>query len=181
MYLACGAVSRRTAHARCTKWGSTGGGIGGMPHSAGSPVPLPVLPLLDALARAELRLGPVAVLAPVVVPCEEEGVGDLAPELAGDVDELDEPDDRGFGKDHPRPSYLRPRVRLDDLRLSVDHQPEGPLDGHHGQGFEGRVERQAAHRKAPTGVDWILSGRAYGIKRQRPAKPLDAPPGPPAR
>jgi hypothetical protein len=51
----------------------------------------------EALAGAELRLGPVTVLAPVVVPREEEGVGDLAAEFAGTWTNLTRRMMAGFG------------------------------------------------------------------------------------
>ena len=99
----------------------------------------------EALTRAQLRLSPVTILAPVVVPREEEGVGDLATEFSGDVDEFDETDDGGLRYRNPRTSYGLSCVRFHDLGLAVNNEPERPLHGHHGQGFEGRVERKTAH------------------------------------
>ena len=52
----------------------------------------------QALAVAQLELAPVAVLAAVAVAGEEECVGDLATEAAGNVNELDQPDDGWLGK-----------------------------------------------------------------------------------
>ena len=51
----------------------------------------------QALAVAQIRLAPVTILAAVAIASEEECVGDLTAEAAGNVDELDEPEDRGFG------------------------------------------------------------------------------------
>src|SRR5437879_13595470 len=48
----------------------------------------------EALPRPEVALGAAAKLAAVVVTGEEEGVGDLTAEAAGDVHELHETDDR---------------------------------------------------------------------------------------
>ena len=52
----------------------------------------------EALAMAELDLAALTVLAAVVVAGEEECVGDLAAEAAGDVHELDEAYDGGSGE-----------------------------------------------------------------------------------
>src|SRR5262245_42220323 len=99
----------------------------------------------EALAGTQFELTAVAILAAVVVAGEEEGVGYLAAETAGDVDELDQPDDRRFGKDEVRtPHHVHP-LRFDDLRLALDHQSEGAPYGHHRQGLERRVKRQATH------------------------------------
>src|SRR5207249_385128 len=43
-------VSRRTAHARCTKWGSNGGRSGCIPASSGSRLPFRVLQLEHAVS-----------------------------------------------------------------------------------------------------------------------------------
>src|SRR5690606_41601708 len=74
------------------------------------------------------------------------GVGDLAAEYEGDVHELDQPDARWFVKDESLTAHHDPSLRYDDFRLALDHQSEGASHGHHGQGLEGRVERQAPHR-----------------------------------
>ncbi len=83
----------------------------------------------------QLVLAPPAELAPVVVTGEEEGVGHLAAEPARHMDEFDEPDHR-----RPRDGQalaLHDRsLRLDDLRLTVDHKPQGPAHGHHGERLE---------------------------------------------
>src|SRR5262245_4846417 len=49
----------------------------------------------QALAGLELDLGAMAILAAVLVPRKEEGVGDLPAELAGNVNEFDQADDGG--------------------------------------------------------------------------------------
>ena len=51
----------------------------------------------QALAVPQLELASMAVLAAVAVAGEEECVGDLATKAAGDVHELDQPDDGWFG------------------------------------------------------------------------------------
>ena len=90
----------------------------------------------QALARAQLGLAPVAVLAPVLVAGEEEGVGDVAAEAAGDVHELDEADDGWPWDGQPLTSHVFGSVGLDDLGLALDDQPQRPADGHHGQRLE---------------------------------------------
>jgi len=84
---------------------------------------------------AQLLLAPPAELAAVVVASEKEGVGHLAAEAARHMHELDEPDDRRAWNRQALALHDRP-LRLDDLRLMVDHQPQRPAYGHHGQGLE---------------------------------------------
>ena len=172
MYLACATESRRTAHERCTKCGSRGvmqrvhaallGQVIALPRIAGAARGHHVGPLVVAAARErnqviprqalavpQLALAPMAVLAAVAVAGEEECVGDLAAEAAGDVDELDQPDDGWFGKCEPFASDDVARVRFDDLGLALDDQPKGPADRDHGQRLEGGVQRQAPHATSP--------------------------------
>src|SRR5690349_269224 len=52
----------------------------------------------EALAMAELPVPPMAILTAVTIAGEEECVGDLAAEAAGNVHELDQPDDGRFRK-----------------------------------------------------------------------------------
>src|SRR5690348_3222933 len=51
----------------------------------------------QALTVTQLELGSMAILAAIAVAGEEECVGDLAAEAAGNVHELDQPDDGWFG------------------------------------------------------------------------------------
>ena len=103
----------------------------------------------QALAVPQLELAPVAVLAAVAVAGEEECVGDLATEAAGDVHELDQADDGWFGKCEAFTSDDVACVRLDDLGLALDDEPQGPADRHHGQRLERGVQRQAPHATSP--------------------------------
>ena len=52
----------------------------------------------EALAMTQVGLVSMAVLAAVAVAGKEECVGDLTAEAAGNVDEVDQPDDRRFGQ-----------------------------------------------------------------------------------
>jgi len=98
----------------------------------------------EALARPQLARRPPAELAAVVVAREEEGVGDLTAEAAGNVDELDEANDGGARQRESLAADGR-SFGLDDLGLMVDDQPQGPPHRHHREGLERRVEREAAH------------------------------------
>jgi hypothetical protein len=87
----------------------------------------------------EIGLPPMAVLAAVTIAGEEEGVGDLAAEAAGNVDELDESYDCRFGQRQTFASDdIRP-VRLDDLGLALDDQTKGTPDRYHGERLKGGV------------------------------------------
>jgi len=99
----------------------------------------------EALAVAQLQLASMAVLTAVSVASKEEGVGNLAAEPAGDVHELDQPDDGWFGKGEAFASDDVGAVRFDDLSFPFDHQAQRPPHRDHGQGFERGVEREAAH------------------------------------
>jgi hypothetical protein len=71
-----------------------------------------------------------------VIAGEEEGVGDLTAEAARDVHELDEAYDGGSGKRESFAADDVNAVRLDDLRFPLDHEPERPAHGHHGERLE---------------------------------------------
>jgi hypothetical protein len=75
----------------------------------------------------------MAVLAAVTIASEEECVGDLTAEAAGDVNELDESYYRRFGKRQPFTSNDVRSVRFDDLGLAFDHQAKSTPDRDHGQ------------------------------------------------
>ena len=83
----------------------------------------------------ELLLAAAAELTAVVVASEEECVGDLTTEAAGHMYELDQPDHRWPGNGQPLALHHR-SIRLHDLRLAVDHEPQRPAHGHHGERLE---------------------------------------------
>jgi hypothetical protein len=93
----------------------------------------------QALPVPQIRLPAVTVLAPVAVASKEECVGDLTTEAAGNVDELDEPDDCRFGKYQSFASDDIAIVRFDDLGLALDNQPEGTPHRDHGERLKGGV------------------------------------------
>ena len=102
----------------------------------------------QTLPMLQLELTPVAVLAAVVVPSEEERVGNLTAETARDVDELRQANDRGARQCQTLRAYGPSRVSLDNLGLSVNDQTQCALEGHHRQGLERRVQRQATNYHA---------------------------------
>jgi hypothetical protein len=63
----------------------------------------------------------------VSVAGEEERVGDLATELAGDVHIADEPDDERTWHIPPCRSEYAGLVDLEDFGLSIDHESQRPL------------------------------------------------------
>ena len=99
----------------------------------------------EALAVTQLELASMAILTPVSVASEKEGVGDLAAEPAGNVHKLDQPNDGRFGEGEPFASDDICTVRFDDLSFPFDHQAQRPPHRDHGQGFERGVKREAAH------------------------------------
>src|SRR5437870_4816007 len=129
------ALARIAARARGEDVGPAVGAAAGQRHQ--------VVPR-QALAVPQLLLAPAAELTAVVVAGEEERVCDLTAEAAGDVNELDEADDGGAWDGKSLAMHCR-AVRLDDLRLMIDHEPQRPAHGYHGQRLERGVEREAAH------------------------------------
>ena len=102
----------------------------------------------------------MAVLAAVAVAREEEGVGDLAAEAAGNMHELDEADDGGFGQGETFTSDRVPRFRLDYLRFAFYDKSQRPPDRHHGERLERSVQCKAAHVAAPKKREvWCLGKR----------------------
>jgi hypothetical protein len=94
----------------------------------------------EKLASAQLVPVTPAVLAGVVVAGEEEGVGDLPPEAVGDVHVADQTNHCGSGDDPTLGPEDVARVLLQDLGLSVDHQPHRPLRRDDRQRLERRVQ-----------------------------------------
>jgi len=76
----------------------------------------------EELASAEVRAMASAVLATVAVACEEEGVGDLSPEFAGDVNEASETNDAGARDLTSFRSEDLALVDLEYLRFSIDDE-----------------------------------------------------------
>jgi hypothetical protein len=81
----------------------------------------------------------MAILAAVTIASEEECIGDLTAEAAGDMNELDESYDRGFGESESFTSNDVASVRFDDLGLALDDQSKGTPDRDHGQRLKGGV------------------------------------------
>jgi hypothetical protein len=81
----------------------------------------------------------VAILTAVTIASEEESVGDLAAEAAGDVHEPDQAYDRRFGQRKTFTSNAVAAIRLDDLGLALDDQTKSTPDRDHRQRLEGGV------------------------------------------
>src|SRR5690349_16370135 len=94
----------------------------------------------EELAPAQFHAVSCGILATVAVTSEEECVGDLAAELAGDVDESFEANDGRTGDDAPFRMEHAAFVDLENLGFLIDDQTQGPFDGQDGQGFERRVQ-----------------------------------------
>ena len=103
-------------------------------------------------------MAPMAVLAAVAVAGEEECVGDLATEAAGDVHELHQPDDGRFRKGQPFAADEGIGVRFDDLGLALDDETEGPAHRDHRQRLKGGIQRQAPHAYSPARTVAIKGG-----------------------
>src|SRR5688572_9160892 len=93
----------------------------------------------ETLPVSEVSLAAVAILAPVAIASEEECIGDLTAKAAGNVDELDESDDRRFGKRQPFTANDVAPVRFNDLGFALYNQTEGTPDRDHGQRLKGGV------------------------------------------
>ncbi len=107
----------------------------------------------QALPMPQIQLPPMTVLAAVTISSKEECVGDLTTEAAGNVDELDEPDDCRFGKNQSFASDNVAVIRFDDLGFSLNDQPEGTPHRDHGKRFKRGVQRQTPHATSPNVVN----------------------------
>src|SRR5260221_1397575 len=87
-------------------------------------------------ARLELELHPTAVLTAVAVARKKKGVRHLTTESPRYVNETRKADYGGARECKPLGAYYTLSVGLDNLGLSVDHQPESAPHGHHRQGLE---------------------------------------------
>ena len=93
----------------------------------------------EALPMPEIGLPAMAILTAVTISSEEECIGDLTAEAAGDVNELDESYYRRFRKRQPFTSNDVAPIRFDDLGLALNDQPKGTPDRDHGQRLKGGV------------------------------------------
>ena len=86
--------------------------------------------------RLELDLESAAVLTAIAIARKKKGVRDLAAEPAGDVNEAREADDHRTRKRQSLGPNDAIGVSLDDLRFSVDDQPQGAAQRNHRQGLK---------------------------------------------
>ncbi len=97
----------------------------------------------EAFTVTELVRRSTTVLTAVSVPGEQKRVGDLATELARNVNKPDQSNDTRprnnemLAAENPIPVYL------DDLGLAIDDEPQRPPDRNEGQRLERRVQCQA--------------------------------------
>jgi len=99
----------------------------------------------EELPAPQLTPVPTAILARVVIPGKEERVGDLPTETAGYVDEPDEAYDEGTGDLDSFRSKSPGAIRLQELGLAVEDQPNRSPDGNNRQGLIGSVKCKAPH------------------------------------
>src|SRR5439155_15935957 len=100
------------------------------------------------LAGLELDLQAAAVLTAVAVAREEEGVRNLAAEAAWNMDEAHQPDHRRARQRQLLRANYAIRIGLDDLRFSIDHQPQGAAQRHHCQRLKRSVQCQTTNDQA---------------------------------
>jgi len=108
----------------------------------------------ETLPVPQLRLASMAVLAAVPVASEEECVGDLAAEAAGNVDELYQANDGRFGQREAFASDKVTGIGLHDFCFAFDDQTKGSTQRDHGQRLERGVQRQTPHCASPE-MQWI--------------------------
>jgi hypothetical protein len=106
----------------------------------------------QAFPVAELSMAAVAVLAAIAIASKEECVGDLTAEAAGNVDELNETDDRRFWECQSFASDDVSRVRLDNLGFPLNDETERSPERDHCQWLEGGVQRQTPHGGSPMAI-----------------------------
>ena len=75
----------------------------------------------EALPVPEIGLSTMAILAAVAIASEEECIGDLTAEAAGNVHELNQAYDRWFRERQTFASNAVTPVRFDDLGFALDH------------------------------------------------------------
>jgi hypothetical protein len=102
----------------------------------------------------ELDDRPAAELAAVLISREQERVRNLSPEAPWDVHKLRETNDRWPWKRQPLGADDADTVGLHDFGLSIDHKPQRPLHGNHGEGLERCIERQTADDHAALQLLW---------------------------
>jgi hypothetical protein len=98
---------------------------------------------------AQIGLAPMTILASVTIASEEECIRDLTAKAAGNVDELDQSDNRWFRERQAFTSNAVTPIRFDDLGFALDNQAEGTPDRDHGQRLKGGVQRQTPHWLSP--------------------------------
>jgi len=107
-----------------------------LPGIPTTPRDRPYVVARQELAAPQRRPMLAAVLAPIAVAREEERVGDLATEPAGDMNEADEANDGGRGEFATLRMEYSAGVALQNLRFTVDDQAQGPSYRQYSQRLE---------------------------------------------
>jgi hypothetical protein len=100
------------------------------------------------LAPAQLRPMLAAILATIAIPSEQERVGDLATESAGDVDEADEANDGGGGEGSTFRMKYSVLVDLEYLRFPVYDEAKRSSYRQYCQRFKRSIQCQTPHALA---------------------------------
>jgi hypothetical protein len=102
----------------------------------------------QGFTRLELDLKAAAVLAAVAIARKEKGVRHLAAETTGDVNEAREANDHWTRKRQSLGPNDAIGVSLDDLGLSINHQPQGAAQRNHRQRFKRSIQCQTTNDQA---------------------------------
>jgi hypothetical protein len=94
----------------------------------------------ERFTRPQLDRRAATVLAAISVASEEKGVGDLAAETTGHVNEPRQSNDRRARHSQPFRANDASLIRFHNLGLAVDDEPESAFDRHHRQRLERGVQ-----------------------------------------
>ena len=102
----------------------------------------------ERFARPQLDRGAATVLAAISIASEEKGVGDLAAETTGHVNEPRQSNDRRARHSQPFRANDASLIRFHNLGLAVDDEPESAFDRHHRQRLERGVQCETPQHHA---------------------------------
>ena len=102
----------------------------------------------ERFARPQLDRGAATVLAAISIASEEKGVGDLAAETTGHVNEPRQSNDRRARHSKPFRANDASLIRFHNLGLAVDDEPESAFDRHHRQRLERGVQCETPQHHA---------------------------------
>ena len=102
----------------------------------------------EGFARLELDLQPAAVLTAIAIARKEEGVRYLTAKAARDVDEAREPDHGWTRERQFLGADYAVGISFDDLRFSIDHQPQCAAKRNHRQRLKRSIQCQTTNDQA---------------------------------